>query len=77
MGAGAWYHRGSCCGGAYGRQPKIGWCVKLQSRTASHGIAGEGKHHNRLTAGAERIGRTYSAVRSRVVRLRATSYRTR
>lgn len=42
-----------------------------------HGIAGEGKHHNRLKAVAERIGRTYSAVRSRAIRVRATSYRTR
>lgn len=42
-----------------------------------HGIAGEGKHHNRLKAVAERIGRTYSAVRSRAIRLRAASYRTR
>lgn len=42
-----------------------------------HGIAGKGKHHNQLKAVAERIGRTYTAVRSRPVRLRATSYRTR
>ena len=42
-----------------------------------HGIAGRGKHDNRLKTVAERIGRTYSAVRSRAIRLRATSYRTR
>ena len=42
-----------------------------------HGIASEGQHHNRLKAVAERIGRTYRAVRSRAVRLRAASYRTR
>lgn len=42
-----------------------------------HGIAGSGKHENRLRAVAGRIGRTYSAVRSRAIRLRATSYRTR
>ena len=41
-----------------------------------HGIAGSGKHENRLRAVAERIGRTCSAVRSRAIRLRAASYRT-
>lgn len=42
-----------------------------------HGIAGNGKHDNRLKAVAERIGRTYSAVRSRAIRIGAASYRTR
>ena len=36
-------------------------------RNREQGIAGSGKHHNRLKAVAERIGRTYSAVRSLVV----------
>ena len=51
--------------------------LEAEQQNRQHGIAGEGKHHNRLKAVAERIGRTYSAVRSRAIRLRATSYRTR
>ena len=42
-----------------------------------HGIAGGGNYENRLRAVAERIGRTYTAVRSRAIRLRAKSYGSR
>ena len=44
------------------------------AQNRQHGIAGGGRYENRLRAVAERIGRSYSAVRSRAIHLRAKSY---